>query len=157
MLLLIQKHIVNVRYTGIGELCRHGRSIYDVHVLVEDRKLQNYGYTLVRSEVNACKHTHSLQRKLWPSSFSQMLRQRALSKSAYHLKYFTTEYFLTILSMASSKSLILNSQMGLRGPCIAPSWQRLMSPDAGTEYRHLPASSPCHCSFHYISWSLLQE
>lgn len=64
MPLLIQKHIVNVRYTGTGELCRHGRSTYDVHVLVEDRKLQNYGYTLVRSEVNACKCTHSLQRKL---------------------------------------------------------------------------------------------
>lgn len=34
-----------------------------------------------------------------------------------------------------------------------------MCSDTGSDYEHknLSVSSPCHCSFHYISWWLLQE
>lgn len=57
-------------------------------------------------------HTFTLSAKeLWCSPFSQMPRQRELSKSAYHLKYFTLEYFIIILSVVSSKSLMFNSQL----------------------------------------------
>lgn len=50
-------------------------------------------------------------KELWSSPSSQTPRQRELSKSAYHLKYFTLEYFIIILSVVSSKSLMLSSQL----------------------------------------------
>ena len=59
----------------------------------------------------ASTHTLTLSAKKAMTLSSQMSRQRELLKSAYHLKYFTPEYFVTILGMMSRKSLMLSSQL----------------------------------------------
>lgn len=147
-----------VSCTGIYD---QGRSNYDVPAIPGAPKSQNYGYIPVGSEVNLANiHTFMLSPKeLWSSPFTQRPRKRDLSKSACHSEYFTLGYFIISLSVVSSKSFMSNSQLAMsQQGCAAPS-PRLMCPDTGSEHEHKnpSVSSPCHCSFHYISWWLLQE
>ena len=119
----------------------------------------------ISCEWDECLQAHtdspSLAKKPMTLSLEPNSKTESSSQNlAYHLKYFTPEYSVTMLCKVSSKSLMLTANsLGPRGPCAAPPWKRLTCPDIGTEYegRNLSVSSLCHCSFHYTSWWLLQE